>query len=273
VTGERAHQLGHAFTRAHDPAESTTHRATARAAPRKIHRQRLQRSRVAASRDTDEHLFDGTLVQWIVGAERRPRRKLHLLVIERAGAEAMHLHASTAHHQFTAAQIPLVEHTGVMDQGSEKLTTAASVWLPLDVISPMDGVLIIGGKPDADTSIVRDPEDESTLDKSTGEPAGSTSCHGRSPRATRCSTTTVAIPSDIPSRTPGITGASSHPRVRFSARLRALSDGRTLRTIRQPLQARKVYDKRGVSRSAPERGRREHGESISCNAAVEYLAA
>src|SRR3981081_147245 len=36
--------------------------------------------------------------------------------------------------------------------------------------------------------------------------AGSTSCHGRSPRATRCSTTTVAIPSDIPSRTPGITG-------------------------------------------------------------------
>src|SRR4051812_10794708 len=50
--------------------------------------------------------------------------------------------------------------------------------------------------------------------------AGSTCCHGWSPRATRCSTPTVAIPSDIPSRTPEITGqalVSSRPKSRNCA--------------------------------------------------------
>src|SRR3954471_20880720 len=59
---------------------------------------------------------------------------------------------------------------GVMDQGSEKLATPGSVWPPVDAISPMDGVLIIGEKPHADASTIRDPEDESALDESPGEP-------------------------------------------------------------------------------------------------------
>lgn len=64
--------------------EATAHCASTRAARRQIRRQRLQRSRVAAGRNTDEHLLDGALVQRILGTERGLRRQLNLVTIERS---------------------------------------------------------------------------------------------------------------------------------------------------------------------------------------------
>jgi hypothetical protein len=58
----------------------------------------------------------------------------------------------------------------VMDQGSEKLAPAVSVWLPMSAIAPMDGALVIGGKRHDDVPTDRDPEDQPSLDAGPGEP-------------------------------------------------------------------------------------------------------